>query len=142
MPSNIDDYVHRIGRTGRAGNKGVAISMFNDRNKNIARDLLNMLVENGKAEIPKWLEQMGSHFGGGGRKKRGGGRSFGGRDYRKGNRSGGNRSSGGRRGGGGYGGGGGGGYGGGGGGGYGGGGGGGYGGGGYGGGGNRSNDAW
>lgn len=28
MPEQLEDYVHRIGRTGRAGNKGLAISFF------------------------------------------------------------------------------------------------------------------
>lgn len=28
MPSTIDDYIHRIGRTGRVGNRGVAVSLF------------------------------------------------------------------------------------------------------------------
>ena len=27
-PSHIEDYIHRIGRTGRAGNKGTAITFF------------------------------------------------------------------------------------------------------------------
>jgi len=29
MPSSLEDYVHRIGRTGRAGKKGTAITFFN-----------------------------------------------------------------------------------------------------------------
>lgn len=28
LPNTIEDYVHRIGRTGRAGAKGVAVSFF------------------------------------------------------------------------------------------------------------------
>lgn len=28
LPSTIEDYVHRIGRTGRAGKKGVALTLF------------------------------------------------------------------------------------------------------------------
>ncbi|CAD2216410.1 ATP-dependent RNA helicase [Angomonas deanei] len=31
LPSNIDDYVHRIGRTGRAGKQGVAVSFLTKR---------------------------------------------------------------------------------------------------------------
>lgn len=30
LPNNIDDYVHRIGRTGRAGNHGTAIAFVNE----------------------------------------------------------------------------------------------------------------
>jgi superfamily II DNA/RNA helicase len=43
MPKEIDDYVHRIGRTGRAGNTGHATAFVNDRNYNICRDLMNTL---------------------------------------------------------------------------------------------------
>ena len=31
-PNNIDDYVHRIGRTGRVGNEGKAITFINEKN--------------------------------------------------------------------------------------------------------------
>ncbi|RXW17790.1 hypothetical protein EST38_g8067 [Candolleomyces aberdarensis] len=124
LPSDIDDYVHRIGRTGRAGNTGVSTAFFNRSNKNIVRDLVELLRE-ANQEIPSWLETVAheSTFGGGGFRGgrgrgggRGGGRGSGGRDYRSNHSSGG----GGGGGGGGYGGGGygGGGYGGGGGGGY------------------------
>mmetsp|Transcript_6694 Transcript_6694/g.10236 ORF Transcript_6694/g.10236 Transcript_6694/m.10236 type:complete len:647 (+) Transcript_6694:176-2116(+) len=80
LPSNIDDYVHRIGRTGRCGKTGTAISFVNEKNKNILRDLRDILSE-AKQEIPDWFSQFVSQtrFGGG---RRSGGR-FGGRDYRK-----------------------------------------------------------
>lgn len=76
LPSDIDDYVHRIGRTGRAGNTGSATSFFNRGNKNIVRDLIELLKE-AKQEVPSWLEAVamegGSSFGYG-RGGRGGGR--------------------------------------------------------------------
>ena len=126
LPTNIDDYVHRIGRTGRAGNTGSALSFVNEKNSGIIRELRDMLDEN-EQEVPPWLNQMASSSGRGGGGRRGGGnRNFGGRDFRKQNNNDGGNRGGGRNSG--YGGGGGGGYGGGG---Y----GGGYGGGGYGGGG-------
>ena len=93
LPSDIDDYVHRIGRTGRAGNTGVSTAFFNRGNKNIVRDLVELLRE-ANQEIPSWLESVvqettfGSSYrgrgrgggGGGG----GGGRGRGGnRDYRQ-----------------------------------------------------------
>lgn len=31
LPSDIDDYVHRIGRTGRAGKKGLATAFFTEK---------------------------------------------------------------------------------------------------------------
>ena len=73
LPSNIDDYVHRIGRTGRVGNVGHALSYMNDRNSNIARELAVLLIEN-EQECPPWLETMGGYGGRGGRGGRGGGR--------------------------------------------------------------------
>lgn len=88
LPNDIDDYVHRIGRTGRAGNTGISTAFFNRGNKNIVRELLELLRE-ANQEIPDWLEAVGreSSFGGGGR-GRGSGRGRGGRggnsDFRRG----------------------------------------------------------
>eukprot|EP00428_Durinskia_dybowskii_P069887 CAMPEP_0170388304 /NCGR_PEP_ID=MMETSP0117_2-20130122/18012_1 /TAXON_ID=400756 /ORGANISM="Durinskia baltica, Strain CSIRO CS-38" /LENGTH=648 /DNA_ID=CAMNT_0010644215 /DNA_START=60 /DNA_END=2006 /DNA_ORIENTATION=+ len=88
LPSNIDDYVHRIGRTGRVGNVGNALSLMNEKNRNIAKELIELMHENDQ-EMPEWLERMGHSFGyqgrgggrGGGRGR--GGQKFGARDYRK-----------------------------------------------------------
>ncbi|KAK0404588.1 hypothetical protein QR680_017526 [Steinernema hermaphroditum] len=86
LPSDADEYVHRIGRTGRVGNVGIATSFFNDKNRNIARDLAELIVE-ANQELPDWLERQAAdsqRFGRGGganRYKSGGGR-FGGRDHR------------------------------------------------------------
>ena len=44
MPSNIQSYVHRIGRTGRAGNIGKAVSFINEQNSNVSRDLCNICL--------------------------------------------------------------------------------------------------
>uniref|UniRef100_A0A8C9TMQ2 RNA helicase n=1 Tax=Scleropages formosus TaxID=113540 RepID=A0A8C9TMQ2_SCLFO len=57
LPSDIEEYVHRIGRTGRVGNLGLATSFFNDKNTNITKDLLDILVES-KQEVPSWLESL------------------------------------------------------------------------------------
>ncbi|XP_052826890.1 ATP-dependent RNA helicase DDX3X [Octopus bimaculoides] len=57
LPSDIEEYVHRIGRTGRVGNLGLATSFFNEKNKNVVRDLLELLDE-AKQEIPAWLESI------------------------------------------------------------------------------------
>lgn len=54
LPTDIDEYVHRIGRTGRAGNSGEAISFFNEKNRNVARDLYDILNET-QQEIPNFL---------------------------------------------------------------------------------------
>jgi ATP-dependent RNA helicase DDX3X len=57
LPTDIDEYVHRIGRTGRAGNAGEAISFFNEKNRNIARDLHDIFVET-QQEVPEFLTKI------------------------------------------------------------------------------------
>ncbi|XP_058479434.1 DEAD-box helicase 3 X-linked a isoform X2 [Solea solea] len=85
LPSDIEEYVHRIGRTGRVGNLGLATSFFNDKNSNITKDLLDILGE-AKQEVPSWLESLAydhQHKSSGrGRSKRFSG-GFGARDYRQ-----------------------------------------------------------
>lgn len=61
LPTNIDDYVHRIGRTGRAGNVGAALAFVNEKNSGIIRELRELLEEN-EQESPAWLNQMVSPF--------------------------------------------------------------------------------
>ncbi|KAG7808655.1 hypothetical protein KL921_003737 [Ogataea angusta] len=57
MPGNVEDYVHRIGRTGRAGEKGTAITMFTESNSGQAHDLITILRE-AKQEIPPQLQAL------------------------------------------------------------------------------------
>lgn len=89
MPTDIEEYVHRIGRTGRVGHTGLATSFFNDKNRNVARDLMDILAE-AKQEVPPWLESMAfqaQQHAAVKRNQKGGGRyggaGFGGRDYRQ-----------------------------------------------------------
>lgn len=87
LPTDIDDYVHRIGRTGRAGNTGIATAFFNRGNRGVVRELMELLKE-ANQEVPSFLETIAreSSFGGGrgGRSRGGGGRGGGAtRDYRK-----------------------------------------------------------
>ncbi len=49
LPNVAEDYVHRIGRTGRAGHKGKAISLVCVDELKILRDIVNLI----KHEIPK-----------------------------------------------------------------------------------------
>ncbi|CDS35877.1 ATP dependent RNA helicase DDX3X [Echinococcus multilocularis] len=56
LPSDIEEYVHRIGRTGRMGQPGSAISFFCDRNQNVAHQLVELLRE-AKQPVPVWLDQ-------------------------------------------------------------------------------------
>jgi ATP-dependent RNA helicase DDX3X len=61
LPHDIDDYVHRIGRTGRAGHDGFATAFFNDKNSNIASDLVTLLEEAGQ-DVESWLLEMGRRY--------------------------------------------------------------------------------
>ena len=57
LPSEVDEYVHRIGRTGRAGNTGWATSFFNESNMKIAPGLVDLLSE-AKQDVPDKLKQI------------------------------------------------------------------------------------
>ncbi|KAH8246794.1 hypothetical protein KR032_000051 [Drosophila birchii] len=91
FPRNIEEYVHRVGRTGRAGRKGTSISFITREDWAMAKELIEILEE-AHQEVPDELHNMarrfkamkdkraaeggGGGFGGGGR---GGGRGGGGR---------------------------------------------------------------
>ncbi|KAI1636675.1 hypothetical protein F4809DRAFT_650338 [Biscogniauxia mediterranea] len=88
-PNNSEDYIHRIGRTGRAGAKGTAITFFTTDNSKQARDLVSVLQE-AKQQIDPRLHEM-TRYGGGG----GGGGRYGGRGYGRGGHRGGGGGGGG-----------------------------------------------
>eukprot|EP00906_Rhabdomonas_costata_P019218 RCo028039 len=52
FPAAIEDYVHRIGRTGRAGEGGKAISFFCSKDYRLAPELLKILEESEQAVAP------------------------------------------------------------------------------------------
>ncbi|BDA41823.1 DEAD-box ATP-dependent RNA helicase 14 [Coccomyxa sp. Obi] len=104
FPNGVEDYIHRIGRTGRAGASGEAYTFFTAQDSKYSRELSRVLREANQI-VPPELESMQSFGGGGGGRYSssrygapGGGGGFGG------------RGGGGYGGGGGFGGGGGGGY--------------------------------
>ena len=47
-------YVHRVGRTGRAGNSGKAITFFTDEDKPLLKSLANILKVSG-CDVPEWI---------------------------------------------------------------------------------------
>jgi ATP-dependent RNA helicase DDX5/DBP2 len=71
----VEDYVHRIGRTGRAGAKGIAHTFFTRGDSKAATQLVEVLKK-AEQEIPADLQGMVRTRGFGGR---GGGRGYGGR---------------------------------------------------------------
>lgn len=54
FPNQIEDYIHRIGRTGRAGAVGVSLSFFTPDKHRIANDLIKVLKE-AKQKVPQEL---------------------------------------------------------------------------------------
>jgi hypothetical protein len=54
MPNDMDEYIHRIGRTARVGKSGLATSFYNDRSEAIAPELTKLLKEC-KQQIPDFL---------------------------------------------------------------------------------------
>ncbi|CAI9100168.1 OLC1v1037108C1 [Oldenlandia corymbosa var. corymbosa] len=91
LPRDIDAYVHRIGRTGRAGKSGLATAFFSDKNVPLAKALVEVMVE-ANQEVPSWLleyaETYSSSEGFTPGVKRNSGLKFGGSDYRRGASSG------------------------------------------------------
>lgn len=84
LPMNGEDYVHRIGRTGRIGNSGVATSFVGSWEPAL-RDIVRSIKtsdeeEDTKTPLPRWVEDQARRSGGGGsfnrysRGPRGGGR--------------------------------------------------------------------
>lgn len=75
LPKSVDEYVHRIGRTGRVGNRGKATSFFDEKcDSGIVGPLATILKQAGQ-EVPEFL--LGGGFGGGYDNG-----NFGGRDIR------------------------------------------------------------
>jgi len=66
FPQNCEDYIHRVGRTGRAGTLGTAITFFDPRgDAKHARSLCALLDKNNQ-EVPAELRTLAQtrHFGG------------------------------------------------------------------------------
>ncbi|XP_048631594.1 DEAD-box ATP-dependent RNA helicase 14-like [Brassica napus] len=101
FPNGVEDYVHRIGRTGRAGATGQAFTFFGDQDSKHASDLIKIL-EGADQKVPPQIREMAARGGGmnkfsrwgppsGGRGRDSGyggrGSSFGSRDSGMGSRS-------------------------------------------------------
>lgn len=65
MPTQPEDYVHRIGRTGRAGADGVAISLMDESEQKMFESIKELtgnklLIERIEGFEPQWWEQGGA----------------------------------------------------------------------------------
>ena len=59
FPLTVEDYVHRIGRTGRAGADGVAVTLFTEHDKGNSGALINVLKA-AKQVVPEELVKFGT----------------------------------------------------------------------------------
>ncbi|CAG9862594.1 unnamed protein product [Phyllotreta striolata] len=58
MPDDVENYVHRIGRTGRSENKGLATTFINKSNdESVLLDLKHLLME-AKQKVPTFLAEL------------------------------------------------------------------------------------
>ncbi|XP_071036130.1 probable ATP-dependent RNA helicase vasa-like isoform X7 [Parasteatoda tepidariorum] len=63
LPKTIDEYVHRIGRTGRVGNLGKATSFYDpEADRDLVRSLKKILID-AQQEIPDWLSEEANNAG-------------------------------------------------------------------------------
>jgi len=59
FPLTIEDYVHRIGRTGRAGKSGISYTFFQPGDKSHAGELQQVMKQAGQ-DVPESLMKFGS----------------------------------------------------------------------------------
>ena len=57
FPSSVEDYVHRIGRTGRAGARGDSHTFFTSADARHARQLCGLLLD-AKQPVPHMLQSF------------------------------------------------------------------------------------
>ncbi|KAI4320650.1 hypothetical protein MLD38_034107 [Melastoma candidum] len=62
FPTGVEDYVHRIGRTGRAGASGVSYTFFGEQDAKYASELIKIL-EGANQRVPTEIRDMASRGG-------------------------------------------------------------------------------
>ena len=61
LPKSIDEYVHRIGRTGRLGNTGRATSFYDgQQDSGLAGDLVRVLADSQQVRTENYLSSSGT----------------------------------------------------------------------------------
>ncbi|NXI60821.1 DDX43 helicase, partial [Chloroceryle aenea] len=61
FPRNIEEYVHRVGRTGRAGRTGVAVTLLTEDDRKVASELAEILERTNQV-VPKELIAMAERY--------------------------------------------------------------------------------
>eukprot|EP01061_Rhynchopus_euleeides_P009251 TRINITY_DN18384_c0_g2_i1.p1 TRINITY_DN18384_c0_g2~~TRINITY_DN18384_c0_g2_i1.p1 ORF type:complete len:606 (+),score=262.00 TRINITY_DN18384_c0_g2_i1:227-2044(+) len=62
FPTSIQSYVHRVGRTGRAGHQGVAITLWTDDDRPLLRSVSHIIKSSG-GEVADWMLSISKKFG-------------------------------------------------------------------------------
>ena len=60
FPTSLTSYIHRCGRTGRAGREGQATTYFTDEDKPYVKNIANLMVKSGSCEVPDWMLKLKS----------------------------------------------------------------------------------
>jgi len=59
MPADLENYIHRIGRTGRAGKSGASVTFINKDYDMKCTPALIKVAEEAGAPVPTWLQKYG-----------------------------------------------------------------------------------
>mmetsp|Transcript_13383 Transcript_13383/g.25578 ORF Transcript_13383/g.25578 Transcript_13383/m.25578 type:complete len:496 (-) Transcript_13383:134-1621(-) len=57
MPRDVENYIHRIGRTARAGKSGISITFWNQTYDVACAPALAKIAREAAQEVPAWLEE-------------------------------------------------------------------------------------
>ncbi|KAG8220106.1 P-loop containing nucleoside triphosphate hydrolase protein [Butyriboletus roseoflavus] len=57
FPTSVQSYIHRIGRTGRAGRDGKAVTYFTDDDAPYLKSIANVLLQSGST-VPDWIVKL------------------------------------------------------------------------------------
>ncbi|KAF2233576.1 P-loop containing nucleoside triphosphate hydrolase protein [Viridothelium virens] len=61
VPNHMEDYVHRCGRTGRAGNKGTAVTFITQEQERFSVDIVKAMKQSG-ADVPDDVQKLADDF--------------------------------------------------------------------------------
>ncbi|XP_034530706.1 probable ATP-dependent RNA helicase DDX59 [Notolabrus celidotus] len=61
MPNSMDEYVHQVGRAGRLGHRGTAITFLNNNNKRLFLEVVNRVKPTGSILPPQLLNSPHLH---------------------------------------------------------------------------------
>ncbi|XP_074268898.1 DEAD-box ATP-dependent RNA helicase 57 [Silene latifolia] len=57
FPDSASTYIHRVGRCGRAGRQGEAITLYTEQDVPFLRNIANVIAQSG-SEVPSWIMSM------------------------------------------------------------------------------------